>query len=117
MVPCRYFARGDCQYGDACKFMPEAKETTVRGIVEELSTDAKRGTESRAKTWANQSGQDVQCEGQSFGISGGMREIGMIGMGTHIAKSKVGLMDDGPKAKGFAFKTVDGSAVTKNKPA
>ena len=37
-------------------------------------------------------------------------------METNVAEGKAGLIADGQKAKGFAFKTVDGSAMIDNKP-
>ena len=57
LVPCRYFARGDCQYGDACKFLHEVKETAVMGSAKgssaelraEQNRDQRRGQIKKGK--------------------------------------------------------------------
>ena len=114
--PCWYFMRGDCRYGDACKFLHEVQGTTEMGLAEGSSADAERGAESRADMWTNLSGQDVRCEDQDSGLSEAMLEIGMGDIEASTTKGEAGLMNDGQKAKGFAFKTMDGSALAGNKP-
>ena len=84
------------------------------GFAEESSADAERGAKSSAETWADRSGQDVCCDDQDSGLLQAMLEIGMGNVETSTGNDEVS-MTDGQKAKGFAFKMKDRSAITGNK--
>ena len=80
-----------------------------------LGAEAERGAESSVETWANRSRQDVRCDDQDSGLSRAMLEVGMGNFETSSEKDEAASVTDGQKAKGFAFKMRDGSAMTGNK--